>query len=104
MICVASVRHKKVCVSKMRLSATQRAPRRVDKAANAPKFMSTQNENTRLSAALVMRKLMPAKDLWSRFRQFAFPVGERSDRSIDRLAEPSDIQVRVFELSDATRP
>ncbi len=104
MICVASVRHKKVCVSKMRFSATQRAPRLVDNAANAPKFTSTQNENTRLSAALVMRKLMPAKDLWSRFRQFAFPVGERSDRSIDRLAELSDRQARVFELSKSTRP
>jgi hypothetical protein len=72
MICVASVRHKKVCVSKIRLSATQRAPRRVDKAANAPKFMSTQNENTRLSAALVMRKLMPSKGLWNRFPSLRF--------------------------------
>ena len=70
MICVASVRHKKVCVSKIRLSATQRVPRRVDKAANAPKFISTQNENTRLPAALVMRKLMPAKGLWNRFAMF----------------------------------
>ena len=70
MICVASVRHKKVCVSKMRFSATQRAPSRVEKAANAPKFMSTQNANTRLSAALVMHKLMPAKGLWNRFAMF----------------------------------
>lgn len=70
MICVASVRHKKACVSKMRFSATQRAPRRVDKAENAPKFMSTQTENTRLSAALVMRKLMPVKGLWNRFAMF----------------------------------
>jgi hypothetical protein len=54
----------------MRLSATQRAPRRVDKAANAPKFISTQNENTRLPAALEMRKLMPAKGLWNRFAMF----------------------------------
>jgi len=70
MICVASVRHKKVCVSKIRLSATQRVPLRVDKAANAPKFISTQNENTRLPAALVMRKLMPARGLWNRFAMF----------------------------------
>jgi hypothetical protein len=54
----------------MRFSATQRAPRRVDKAANAPKFMSTQNQYTRLSAALVMRKLMLAKGLWNRFAMF----------------------------------
>ena len=72
MICVASVRHKKVCVSKMRLSATQRVPRRVDKAANAPKFISTQNENTRLPAALVMRKLMLAKGLWNRLPSLRF--------------------------------
>jgi hypothetical protein len=54
----------------MRLSATQRVPSRVDKAANAHIFMSTQNANTRLSAALVMRKLMPAKGLWNRFAMF----------------------------------
>ena len=72
MICVASVRHKKVCVSKMRLSATQRAPRLVENAANAPKFMSTRNENTRLSAALVMHKLMLAKGLWNRFASLRF--------------------------------
>ena len=70
MICVASVRHKKVCVSKIRFSATQRAPRRVDKAQNAPKFMSLQSENMRLSAALLMRKPMPAKGLWNRFAMF----------------------------------
>jgi hypothetical protein len=41
---------------------------------------------------------------WSRFRQFAFPEVERSDRAIDRLTELSYRQVRVFELSEATRP
>ncbi len=41
---------------------------------------------------------------WSRFRQLAFPEVERSDRGIDRLAELSNGQVRVFELSEATRP
>ena len=38
MICVASARHKMVCVSKMRFCATQRAPRRVDKAENSPRL------------------------------------------------------------------
>lgn len=32
MISIASVRHKRVCISKMRFSATQTAPSRVDKA------------------------------------------------------------------------
>ena len=41
---------------------------------------------------------------WSRFRQLAFPEVERSDRAIDRLTELSNGQVRVFELSEATRP
>jgi hypothetical protein len=41
---------------------------------------------------------------WSWFRQLAFPKLERSDRAIDRLTELSNIQVRVFELSEATRP
>ncbi len=41
---------------------------------------------------------------WSRFRQLAFPEVERTDRAIDRLAELSNGQVGVFELSEATRP
>jgi hypothetical protein len=40
---------------------------------------------------------------WSWFRKLAFPEVERTDRAIDRLAELSDRQVRVFELSNATR-
>jgi hypothetical protein len=68
----------------MRLSATQRAPRRVDKAANAPKFMSTRNENTRLSAALVMHKLMLAKGLWNRFASLRFQQeNDPTEQSID---------------------
>ncbi len=41
---------------------------------------------------------------WSRFRKFAFPEVERTNRAIDRLTELSYRQVRVFELSEATRP
>ena len=40
MICVVSARHKMVCVSKMRFCATQRAPRRVDKAENSPRLQA----------------------------------------------------------------
>jgi hypothetical protein len=41
---------------------------------------------------------------YSRFRQLGFQEVERSDLAIDRLTELSNGQVRVFELSEATRP